>query len=785
MASTTFIDGSTIIVAAWLNDVNDFVYNAALPPSFILDVDNGGTGADNDTDARVNLGLEIGVDVQAYDPFLAALAGLSNGIVVKTTGSAVSRTITGTANKITVTNGDGVSGNPTLTVGSDVYQVGGTDVAIADGGTGASTAADARTNLGLGTLATQNGTFSGTSSGTNTGDQLTFKTFSVSGQSDVVADGLADTITFAAGSNMTITTNAGTDTITFTSSGGGGGTTPGGADTQVQYNAAGVFGGDSGMVTDGAGTVEITGSLAVDNILINGNTVSSTDTDGDIVLDPDGTGTVNIDAVAITGGSITGITDLAVADGGTGASDAADARTNLGLVIGTNVQAYDAELAAIAGLTSAANKGIMFTGAGTAGTYDLTAAALTVLDDATVAAMVDTLGGASSTGTGGLVRTTSPTLVTPLLGTPTSGNLANCTGLPIATGVDNLGTGVATFLTTPSSANLISAVTDETGTGALVFANTPTLVTPVLGAATATTINAAAITAPTTTVGGNIILKEGTDNGTNTITLQAPASTANVTATFQAVSGDVYVSTGTDVPVTDGGTGVSTMTTAYAPVCAGTTATGALQVADTGLATSGFVLTSTGASSLPTFQAPSGGGSLVLLSSATPTGVASADFGTVFTSTYTTYVIELINLFPVTDGVNLWLRISDDSGVSYEAGAADYAWSNIGYTMATSPAGNGTGDNSDAQIILNDTGNTIGNAAGEGCSFTIKVFDPSAATVTPFTHHGYTATGATIRKFVVGAAAQIVAAAVTGFQVLFSSGNIATGTIKVYGMKAT
>ena len=56
--------------------------------------------------------------------------------------------------------------------------------------------------------------------------------------------------------------------------------------------------------------------------------------------------------------------------------------------------------------------------------------------------------------------------------------------------------------------------------------------------------------------------------------------------------------------VANGGTGVATMTTAYAPVCAGTTATGTLQVASTGLSTSGFILTSTGAASLPTFQAP-------------------------------------------------------------------------------------------------------------------------------------------------------------------------------------
>jgi|GEM_PF-1341634 len=87
----------------------------------------------------------------------------------------------------------------------------------------------------------------------------------------------------------------------------------------------------------------------------------------------------------------------------------------------------------------------------------------------------------ANTGTGSNVLNTSPTLVTPALGTPSSGVLTNATGLPISTGVAGLGTGVATFLTTPSSANLASAVTGETGTGSLVFATSPTLVTPALG----------------------------------------------------------------------------------------------------------------------------------------------------------------------------------------------------------------------------------------------------------------------------------------------------------------
>jgi hypothetical protein len=124
-------------------------------------------------------------------------------------------------------------------------------------------------------------------------------------------------------------------------------------------------------------------------------------------------------------------------------------------------------------------------------------------------------------------RSTTDTLIN-----KTISGTSNTLTVPISTSVSGLGTGIATFLATPSSANFSTALTDETGTaGHVVFSNNPTLVTPTLGAATATTL------AFNPTTGGII----GTTNIDN-------ASTGNVgeyVETVIPVGSAVALSTGT------------------------------------------------------------------------------------------------------------------------------------------------------------------------------------------------------------------------------------------------
>ena len=172
------------------------------------------------------------------------------------------------------------------------------------------------------------------------------------------------------------------------------------------------------------------------------------------LLNADGATLTNL---TITSGTITGITDITIADGGTGASDAANARVNLGVAIGTNVQAYDAGLQSISGLTTAANQGIYATASDTYAVFSLTAAGRALLDDADAAAQRTTLGlGTLATQSGTFAGTHSGTTS----GTNTGDQTITLTGAVTGSGTGSFATTLAAGIV--GNANIASdAVTYE------------------------------------------------------------------------------------------------------------------------------------------------------------------------------------------------------------------------------------------------------------------------------------------------------------------------------------
>lgn len=201
--------------------------------------------------------------------------------------------------------------------------------------------------------------------------------------------------------------------------------------------------------------------------------------------------------------------------------------------------------------------------------------------------------------------------------------------LPVAsggTGVTSLGSGVVTWMQTPSSANLAAAVTDETGSGALVFATSPTLVTPTLGVATATSLNKVAITAPAT--GSTLTIADGkTATVSNTLTFTGTDSSS---VAFGA-GGTVAYTSGTLAQF------ASTTSSQLAGVISDETGSGALVFANTPTLVTPVLGAATATSiNKVTLTAPASAATLTLADGST-LALAGA-FSVTFTATGTTSV---------------------------------------------------------------------------------------------------------------------------------------------------
>jgi len=273
---------------------------------------------------------------------------------------------------------------------------------------------------------------------------------------------------------------------------------------------------------------------------------------------------------------------------------------------------------------------------------------------------------------------------------------------------------------------------------------------------TGTAFTSTAVTAHDVLIGGST---------SSTIAQAAPSSTSGVPLISQGASSDPVFGTAV---VAGGGTGNTTFT-AYSVIAAGTTATGAFQNVS-GVGTSGQVLTSAGASALPTW---SSAGSMVFLAKRTGSSSATLDFTSVLSSTYNNYCLIVAGVTTSSADAELQILVSSNNGGAWIV--TNYAG---GYSFTT------TGSTSIA-------GNTA-TTSGRSCSG-IKTSSPGMRGTFYFSNttnsiaiicngHWFAAAndGTTYNQGWTNWTN--TSTAVNALRMQMSAGNIATGTFSLYGI---
>jgi len=168
----------------------------------------------------------------------------------------------------------------------------------------------------------------------------------------------------------------------------------------------------------------------------------------------------------------------------------------------------------------------------------------------------------------------------------------------------------------------------------------------------------------------------------------------------------------------------------------------------------------------------------VMLQQQTASNSASLNFTNFVDDEFDDYFVIIERLIPATDGSLLRMRTSTNGGSSYDSGASDYHYSRGGTTAA------GSGTNANTASLAIDMTSNVGNAANEtGVSGRIDFCKPSDAVYFGMNFAVRWIDTGTIPLDMTGCGYRMAAADVDAFQLLFSSGNITSGSAKLYGLR--
>ena len=176
-------------------------------------------------------------------------------------------------------------------------------------------------------------------------------------------------------------------------------------------------------------------------------------------------------------------------------------------------------------------------------------------------------------------------------------------------------------------------------------------------------------------------------------------------------------------------------------------------------------------------------GGMVFIESQDASASATLDFTGFDGSLYDNYVFECSNIIPATDNTRLDLLTSSNGGSTYDTGASDYSYSFSRLQQTVSPTPIYSGDDAAGFIIIS-SGVGLGSAAGEdGFSGTLKVLGPHLAKKTMVTWGGVDFNPTGVRHTISGGAVRLSQADVDAVRFVLSTGNIASGTITMYGLR--